>query len=119
MRVTEEYAEQWDVSAKYFYDRGYYTWMARAIENHDIVVEIGCGTGYSTLSLIENGHRVIAIEKNKDCIEKRKDCCKAGMSMKKNSLLEGILEAEFRKSNLVVLFDAVVCWNVGTYWSKR
>ncbi len=44
MRVTEEYAEQWDVSAKYFYDRGYYTWMASAIENHDIVVEIGCGT---------------------------------------------------------------------------
>ncbi|MBR3601171.1 MAG: methyltransferase domain-containing protein [Lachnospiraceae bacterium] len=46
--------------------------MASAIENHDIVVEIGCGTGYSTLSLIENGHRVIAIEKNKDCIEKAK-----------------------------------------------
>lgn len=72
MRVTEEYAEQWDVSAKYFYDRGYYKWMASAIENHDTVVEIGCGTGYSSLSLIENGHRVIAVEKNKDCIEKVK-----------------------------------------------
>lgn len=122
MRVTEEYAEQWDVSAKYFYDRGYYTWMARAIENHDIVVEIGCGTGYSTLSLIENGHRVIAIEKNKDCIEKAKRLLQSkNVDEEKIVFLEGdIAEAEFRE-NLIssFLFNAVVCWNVGTYWSNR
>lgn len=122
MRVTEEYAEQWDVSAKYFYDRGYYTWMARAIENHDIIVEIGCGTGYSTLSLIENGHRVIAIEKNKDCIEKAKRLLQSrNVDEEKIVFLEGdIAEAEFRE-NLIssFSFDAVVCWNVGTYWSKE
>ena len=25
----DEYAEQWNVSSKYFYDQGYYTWMVK------------------------------------------------------------------------------------------
>lgn len=33
-------------------------------ENFNIILEIGCGTGYSILALLENGHKVIAIEKN-------------------------------------------------------
>lgn len=122
MKVTEEYAEQWDVSAKYFYDRGYYTWMASAIENYSTVVEIGCGTGYSTLSLIENGHRVIAVEKNKNCIEKAQSLLKSkNVDEEKIVFLEGdVADAEFREGLISTFsFDAVICWNVGTYWSKE
>lgn len=68
-----EYAEQWEVSSKYFYDQNYYGWMQKKIEDYNIILEVGCGTGYSTLSLLENGHKVIALDKNSECIEKAKN----------------------------------------------
>ena len=49
-----EYAEQWEVSSKYFYDKNYYNWMQTKIKDYNIILEVGCGTGYSTLSLLEN-----------------------------------------------------------------
>ena len=38
--------------------------------NFGVATEVGCGTGYSTLALLENGHKVIALDKNNECIEK-------------------------------------------------
>ena len=122
MKITEEYAEQWNVSAKYFYDCGYYTWMSRAVENYDTVVEIGCGTGYSTLSLIENGHRVIAVEKNRECIEMARNLLKSkNVDQEKVFFLEGDIAEEHTRDRLIssFSFEAVICWNIGTYWSKE
>ena len=73
MKETQEYADQWNVSAKHFYDKGYYSWMAQAIDGLHTVIEIGCGTGYSTLAVVEKRHKVIAIDKNPDCIKKAKE----------------------------------------------
>lgn len=42
-----EYAEQWEVSSKYFYEKKYYNWMQKKIENYNTILEVGCGTGYS------------------------------------------------------------------------
>lgn len=70
MNNAQNYANQWDVSAQFFYEKGYYSWMAQRINKFQTVVEVGCGTGYSTLALVENGHKVIAIDKNRDCIAK-------------------------------------------------
>lgn len=39
------YSEQWNVSSKYFYDKGYYTWMTDKLTAYKIVLEVGCGTG--------------------------------------------------------------------------
>ena len=72
MNNTKNYANQWDISAQFFYEKGYYSWMAQRINKFQTVVEVGCGTGYSTLALVENGHKVIAIDKNRDCIAKAK-----------------------------------------------
>lgn len=54
------YATQWNESAKYFYETKRYQWMSEKLVEYDIVLEIGCGTGYSTLALVEAGHTVIA-----------------------------------------------------------
>ena len=64
MNNTKNYANQWDISAQFFYEKGYYSWMAQRINKFQTVVEVGCGTGYSTLALVENGYKVIAIDKN-------------------------------------------------------
>ena len=50
------YATQWNESAKYFYETKRYQWMSEKLVEYDIVLEIGCGTGYSTLALVEAGH---------------------------------------------------------------
>ena len=44
------YADEWNVSSQYFYKNEYYNWMADNITGHKKVLEIGCGTGYSTLN---------------------------------------------------------------------
>lgn len=122
MKDTQDYANQWDVSAQYFYNKKYYSWMEQAICEFHTVVEIGCGTGYSTLTLIEAGHKVIAIDKNADCIAKAKKLlCSKGICDDRVIFVEGdIAEDSFRDEIVSTFsFDAVLCWNTGSYWNKE
>jgi SAM-dependent methyltransferase len=126
----KKYAKQWVESSKFFYNNKDYDWMCNQIEKYSTVLEIGSGTGHSTLSLIEHGHKVIAIEKNEYCIEKAKaliensgyicGTLKDGIDNCNAILILGdICEKDLLKRLDEVLFDIVVCWNIGTYWSKN
>ncbi|MBA1254775.1 class I SAM-dependent methyltransferase [Pseudomonas carnis] len=64
-----EYVENWSVNSKDHEEHGHYTWMARQVAGYRHVLEIGCGTGQSTLALLGNGHTVICIEENPYCID--------------------------------------------------
>lgn len=122
MNNAQNYANQWDVSAQFFYEKGYYSWMAQRINKFQTVVEVGCGTGYSTLALVENGHKVIAIDKNRDCIAKAKQLLlNRGIAEDSVIFVEGdIVEDSFRsRITSTFEFDVVLCWNVGSYWSKE
>ena len=59
---------------KIFYDKGYYTWMVDKLTAYKIVLEVGCGTGYSTLALVERGYKVIAVDKNLNVLKRQKRC---------------------------------------------
>lgn len=122
-----EYAEQWEISSKYFYDKKYYNWMQKKIENYNIILEVGCGTGYSTLALLENGHKVIVLEKNNECIKKATELIQQkGYSVGKIPdadvcfIETDVVTKEFYLEVLKdIQFDAVICWNVGSYWDKE
>lgn len=129
MEDKKLYADQWYNSAKYFYDNGSYTFMCKAIRKYKTVLEIGCGTGQSTLSLLENGHKVITIEKNEFCIEKAEKLLKEkgyNVGAIESSILDCdviILPLELFDNNLLnsisnIPFDVVICWNVGSYFNK-
>lgn len=129
MRVQEVYAEQWNSSSDNFYDNGSYSWMCDQIKRYRTILEIGCGTGQSTLSLLEKGHKVIAIEKNNFCIEKAKSLLeKKGYTIGtiECGLLDSdvifvaseLFERNFLSSISHISFDAVICWNIGSYWDK-
>ncbi|MDD3417683.1 MAG: methyltransferase domain-containing protein [Lachnospiraceae bacterium] len=122
MKDMEDYASQWDISAKYFYDKEYYSWMAKGIEEYYTILEVGCGTGYSTLALVQAGHKVIAIEKNPDCITKAKKLLRKKEISDNNVIfIEGdVADDSFRKTLIKENeFDVVICWNTGTYWNKE
>lgn len=121
--MTDEllYANQWNSSAQYFYEKGYYSWMVDRLISYKTVVEIGCGTGYSTLALVEKGHRVIAIEKNVDCITQAKKLLSDKGYSEKVIFIEGDIAEDDVRNDLVnrFEFDVVICWNVGSYWNRK
>ena len=48
----DKYAQSWKQDSEYFNANGYYKWMANKLPESGIVLEIGCGLGYSTASLL-------------------------------------------------------------------
>lgn len=122
MNEIKQYAEQWNTSAQFFYEKKYYQWMCEKLTDFKTVMEIGCGTGYSTLALIQNGHNVVAIDKNHECIlAAKKLIADKGYTNEKVIFLEGdVANTQFRERTLSkYACDIVICWNVGTYWSKQ
>lgn len=122
MEEMVEYAEEWDVSAKYHYDKGYYAWMSQRISGYNTVLELGCGTGYSTMALCKKGFKVLAVDKNNNCIKKAKQLLdNNGILDEQVVLLEGdVVDNDFREKLLSKYnYDIVICWNVGSDWSKR
>ncbi|WP_312423327.1 class I SAM-dependent methyltransferase [Anaerospora hongkongensis] len=71
--VREDYASRWSKDASKFSNQGDYDWMCSAIQGHPFVLEIGTGTGQSTLSLVRNGYSVISIEENTECLKKAEE----------------------------------------------
>lgn len=131
MSEKNKYAEEWDVSAKFFYEQNVYDKLCTEISKYHVVLEVGCGTGYSTLMLVESGHKVISIEKNEVCIAKTKKL------LEKHSIVIGNDITDINNNQVILLqcdivkemfftevlpklnFDIVVCWNVGTDWTSN
>lgn len=122
MKEIKEYAEQWDGSAQYFYEKSHYRWMAQKLSDYSTVVELGCGTGYSTLALIEEGFKVLAVDKNAACIAKAKELLYSkGITDSQVTFINGDITDEIFRKDLITSysFDVVICWNIGSYWSKE
>lgn len=119
MSKESEYASQWFSSAEFFYEKGYYRWMGEKIKDYETVLEIGCGTGHSTLALLQAGHKVIAVDKNPDCLSAAKKLIESSDADADSvTFLQGdVADPVFRDCELTdYSFDVVVCWNVGTAW---
>lgn len=122
MNESQKYALQWENSSQYFYQMKYYDWMLNIIPEHKTVLEVGCGTGYSTLALANAGFRVIAIEKNPDCLIKAKELIKKQCIHPENveficgDIVDGSVQTELIVNHD---FDIVLCWNIGSYWDKK
>ncbi|MDL2215932.1 class I SAM-dependent methyltransferase [Ruminococcaceae bacterium OttesenSCG-928-N02] len=119
------YAQQWEDSASFFYDNSEYNWMGNHIRHYKKVLEIGCGTGQSTLALLQMGHTVVAIEKNEYCLNKAKELIVTNeLSYSETApadvifLENDIADRDFLNTIDKLDYDVVICWNVGSYWSK-
>lgn len=121
MSEEKKYAEQWNVSAEYYYDKGYYSWMADKLSAYKTVLEIGCGTGYSTLALAEKGYKVISVDKSLECINQAKQLfVNKGCPQDNVVFFLGDIATPETRNDLAkhYNFDVITCWNPGTYWSQ-
>lgn len=49
--TQEQYAQEWKVDAEHISGDGHYSWMTEQLWSQNLVVEIGCGAGASTLAI--------------------------------------------------------------------
>lgn len=130
MNAKEKYALEWNNSAQYFYDHNSYKHLTNHIKKYKTVLEIGCGTGQSTLALLEAGHSVISIDQNIYCIEKAKKLiqtsgyciCEDVSNLPPKSVCFIECDVTSNRFELEILPsispDVVICWNVGSHWDK-
>ena len=119
MDEKKRYAEQWEESSQFFYSNNDYFWMCNQIKQYHIVLEIGCGTGQSTLALVEQGHKVISVEKNQYCLEKAQSLIRSKgytyemLEGSKNDcnvifILADICDENFSSNLSTIAFDIVI-----------
>lgn len=108
--MVDNYASEWNKSFKFFYDKGYYSWMCDHIKSYHTVLEVGCGAGYGTLSLIKAGHNVITVEKDHDCISFASTLIDENGYSDKVTFIENDI---ITGSEIEGSFDVVICWNPG------
>lgn len=121
MSLDKLYADKWQSSSVFFLENGYYEQMAEIVKPYKRILELGCGVGYSTLSLVNCGHEVIAVEKNHECILKAKHLLGENGKESTVTFLAGdIVDESFRNSIISnQKVDVVICWNPGTQLDKE
>lgn len=64
--AQKDYICRWDHNARQHFIEGDYDWVADLVSKAGVkrVLEIGCGSGYSTLALVNRGIKVISIDSN-------------------------------------------------------
>ncbi len=65
----ERYAKEWsNGDSSQFEKDGHYKWMSSFIDGYKFTFEIGTGDGRGTLQLAKNGHRIVSIDENIECL---------------------------------------------------
>lgn len=124
--TQEQYAQEWKVDAEHISSDGHHFWMTEQLGPQNLVVEIGCGAGASTLALAKKS-RVICIESNLTLVE----LCKNNL-LANNVSVQIVTISELAEATCQVaiincdIFDssieqylkpmkptAIVCWLIG------
>ena len=62
------YEDEWNYTSEFYHENGYYDILSNRFENGLRILEIGCGAGYSTISLSKKAKNLISIDENSYCI---------------------------------------------------
>ena len=65
----ESYANQWNFTSEFYNNKGYYEIFSAWVPSKSKILEIGCGSGYSTLELLKNSEFIHSIEENTEYIK--------------------------------------------------
>jgi len=132
MNATQ-YADEWQKSSKAFSDSGHYSWMASLLGNASTVLEVGCGSGISTLALSSPGRRILSVDSHASSVSSARSLLighnidaetislsEAGKMIPWSGSPIKLLTHDILSDKLQDLlqenaFDAIVCWLIGSY----
>lgn len=126
---SAQYAANWQATAESNSASGAYAWMASNTLQPQRLIEIGCGSGHSTASLLAKGARILAIDENKSMIDRAVKHLKQFCSVEKLTLADmpnfdwdtgsqvKILHANIFSpafpDSLPSGAEAIMCWIIG------
>lgn len=124
--TQERYAQEWKVDAEHISGDGHHSWMTVQLGSHNLVVEIGCGAGASTLAIAKKS-RVICIESNLTLVELCKNNLLANdvtvQVVRISELAEAtsqvaivncdIFDSSIENHLKAMRPEAIVCWLIG------
>jgi protein-L-isoaspartate O-methyltransferase len=133
--TEQQYAEHWGKSSTKHVHDGDYAWLLDQLPASTNVLEVGSGSGESTLALVRAGKKVLALELNAHCIEEtvRKLSDKgvrvrmlpidalAPMSLDEVEVIivqADILDIRIDTHLRQVAVDTIVCWFIGVAPSR-
>ncbi|MGG4609966.1 hypothetical protein [Providencia sp. Me31A] len=104
--TEEEYAREWGFDSLNHQKNGDYKWMSTYIPNDSIVLEIGCGSGLSTLNIVSQAKQVFSIEINDHLIKQ------ATLYLTENGYPPKVLKlSEIINTNLSTLTERIIIIN--------
>ena len=120
--TQKDYADAWAVSSKKYFDHGIYSWMENFVRDHQNVAEIGCGVGYSTLTLLQKGHKVLVVEKNNVCVDATQELLTKNKYRVKLVLNDKDCPSDFNDYDVIILnvnirdYDPSALCELGRYF---
>jgi hypothetical protein len=131
--TAKEYADEWEINSSSFEQLGYYKFAIEQLGECKKAIEIGAGSGRSTLALAKSGVRVAAIEINEFLADKAVAYLSGGgisSARADISKLREFLDGEGPQVTIFVgdIFssdideaisgsscDSIVCWFIGAH----
>lgn len=109
-----DYINRWNVNAYQHYLDGDYNWAASLVKKTGVnyIIEIGCGTGYSTLALANNNIHSLSIDSIPEALDKTKSL------LKTESISVGYLDDESKSGVLLKQWDIFEDYNELLEFSK-
>jgi SAM-dependent methyltransferase len=133
--TEQQYAEHWGKSSTKHVHDGDYAWLLDQLPASTNVLEVGSGSGESTLALVRAGKKVLSLELNTHCIEEAvKKLSNQGIRVRmlpidvlaptslddveviivQADILDTGIDTHLRR----VAVDAMVCWFIGVAPSR-
>lgn len=111
---VEEFLGYWETEGAAYARRGDYDWMAAQLPVGR-VLEIGCGVGFGTLSLVQRGNTVLAIDSLAECLTAAKAKTAEFAPEQVSYLLADLMALDDSARKAIEDFapDYVVCWLMG------
>jgi SAM-dependent methyltransferase len=128
LMTAEEYAREWQENSSQFERLGYYVMPLQRLGGPRTVMEIGSGSGRSTLSLARKGHTIVAVEINETAAQSAHEYLSGNgietrltrtfpvgdQDLPRVTIVVGDANAAGELTNQGGMkFDAVLCWFVG------